>query len=274
MDEVILTVAAVGAEQTKEHQPGLPTTPEELAGDAIACRDAGASIYHLHVRDRSGSPTMSVEAFAEAKAAIEESTDLVVQFTTGGAVSDREADRMAPLELRPEMATLTTGSVNFADDVFLNRPSFVAALYARMIDLGVIPEYEIFDTGMIATAARLFEKLEASHHRHYDFVLNVPGGMPAWPGALGFLTAKLPPEATWSATGVGKSHLEVTRDALELGGHIRTGLEDVSYYEAGSRATSNAQLIERVARMASESGRGVASPADARRVLGIDTRQT
>ncbi|MEA2486676.1 MAG: 3-keto-5-aminohexanoate cleavage enzyme, partial [Actinomycetota bacterium] len=124
MDEVIITVAAVGAELTKQDQPGLPITPEELALDAAACRDAGASIYHLHVRDAMGSPTMSVEAFAAATAAIEEVTDLIVQFTTGGAVSDDEADRLAPLGLRPEMATLTTGSVNFADGVFVNRTPF------------------------------------------------------------------------------------------------------------------------------------------------------
>lgn len=271
MDKVIITAAAVGAEADKRDRPGLPTTPDELARDARRCRDAGAAIYHLHVRDAKGAPTMSVDAFSAAKSAIEEATDLIVQFTTGGAVSDSEDDRIAPLALRPEMATLTTGSVNFGDDVFLNRAPFVERLYRKILDAGTVPEYEIFDSGMVAAALRLYESLGASHHRHFDFVLGVPGAMPAWDDALSYLVSKIPHDATWSATGIGRAHLDVTRTALDLGGNVRTGLEDVAFYDAGVPVTENAQLIERVARMAAEAGRETASPQEARDGLGLSS---
>ncbi|MDQ3877481.1 MAG: 3-keto-5-aminohexanoate cleavage protein [Actinomycetota bacterium] len=272
MDEVMITVAAVGAELSKGEHSGLPATVEELVVDAVRCRDAGAAIYHLHVRDDDGSPTMDVATFERARDAIRRHTDLIVQFTTGGAISDPEVARLAPLELRPEMATLTTGSVNFADEVFVNRLPFVRSLYERMLSLGVLPGYEIFDSGMIATADRLYEELGAEHHRHFDFVLGVPGGMPAWPDSVSFLRAKLTRDSTWSATGIGRAHVGVARAALEAGGHVRTGLEDVTYIEAGVRASSNAQLIERVVHMAHEVGREVASPDDARRMLGLVAR--
>src|SRR5688500_13701304 len=155
MEPLIITVAAVGAELTKEQQPHLPITPDELARDAAACRDAGVSIYHLHVRDETGSPTMDVGTFRAALDAITSATDLVVQFTSGGAVTDTEDMRIAPLELGPEMATLTTGTVNFGDEVFSNPMPLIRRLYERMLALGIVPEYEIFEPGMIATARRI-----------------------------------------------------------------------------------------------------------------------
>jgi 3-keto-5-aminohexanoate cleavage enzyme len=267
-EPVIVTVAAVGAELTHDDQPNLPMTPDEVAADAVQCRDAGASIYHLHVRDRLGNPTMDVEAFRAARDAIQAATDLIVQFTSGGAVSDSEEARAAPLELRPEMATLTTGSVNFGDEVFLNPRGLVTRFYQRMRALSILPEFEIFDAGMIPGAARLIRGA-ADHHLHYDFVLGVSGGMPAWPDTIEFLSSKLPPGATWSATGIGRHHLPVTRDALAQGGHVRTGFEDVRFYEGGRIATSNAELIRRVADMARSSGREVATPEQARSRLGL-----
>lgn len=272
MQPLIITVAAVGAELSLEQQPNLPVTPEALAGDARRCRDAGASIYHLHVRDSSGAPTMDPRAYAEARSAIEDATDLIVQFSTGGAVGDGEAARSAPLDLVPEMATLTTGTVNFGDEVFSNPLPLVRRLYARMLELGVQPEFEIFEAGMIATAERLYEELEATHHRHYDLVLGVPGALPAWPDVLQFLLSKLPEGATWSATGIGRSHLDVMRTTIELGGGVRTGFEDVRYLAPGEPVTSNAQLIERVAEAAVGAGREVAEPATAREIFGLSGR--
>ncbi|MBA2726060.1 MAG: 3-keto-5-aminohexanoate cleavage protein, partial [Actinobacteria bacterium] len=149
---LIITVAAVGAELSREQQPALPITPDELAADAEACVAAGASIYHLHVRDPQGDPTMDVGAFAAAKQAIEERIDVIVQFTTGGALSDDEGSRLAPLRLRPEMATLTTGTVNFGDEVFFNSIPLVRRFHKEMCELGVVPEFEIFEAGMIETA--------------------------------------------------------------------------------------------------------------------------
>lgn len=273
MDPLIITVAAVGAELTLEQQPSLPITPAEVAHDAARCREAGASIYHLHVRDAAGAPTMDVEAYRSAKSAIEEATDLIVQFSSGGAVGDTEADRVAPLQLRPEMATLTTGTVNFGDDIFSNPIPLVARLYVRMLDLGVLPEFEIFEPGMIANADRLYAELGSEHHRHYDFVLGVPGAMPAWDDSVGFLAGKVPTGATWSATGIGKSHLPVTEAALALGGHVRTGFEDVRYVAPGQLAVSNAELIARVTEMAVARGREVADPETARSILGIAPRR-
>lgn len=269
MDPLIVTVAAVGAELTKEQQPNLPISPEELARDAAECREAGASIYHLHVRAPDGTPTMDVETFSVAQDAIASASDLIVQFTSGGAVGDPQDARSAPLELGPEMATLTTGTVNFGDGVFSNPIPLVRHLYERMLELGVLPEFEIFEAGMIATAAKLYEELGAGHHRHYDFVLGVPGAMPAWDDAVGFLASKLPEGATWSATGIGRAHLTVTKEAIARGGHVRTGFEDVRYLEPGVIARSNAELIARVARMGAEGGREVATPQVARDLLGL-----
>ena len=268
-DPVIITVAAVGAELTREQQPGLPITPDELGRDAEQCAEAGASIYHLHVRDANGNPTMDVATFAAAKDAIEERTDLIVQFTSGGAVTDTQDARLAPLELRPEMASLTTGTVNFGDEVFFNPTPLVRLFYERMRSLGIVPEFEIFEPGMIATADRIYLESAGDHHRHYDFVLGVPGGMPAWDDSVEFLARHVPKEATWSATGIGKGHLPVTETAIALGGHVRTGFEDVRYFAPGELAGSNAQLIERVAEMARAGGRRAATPDETRQLLGL-----
>ncbi|MDQ3953961.1 MAG: 3-keto-5-aminohexanoate cleavage protein [Actinomycetota bacterium] len=268
-DPLIITVAAVGAELTRAQQPNLPITPAELAADAAACERAGASIYHLHVRDSSGAPTMDVETFRAAHDAIKNKTELIVQFTTGGAVGDDPSSRMAPLELRPEMATLTTGTVNFGDEVFFNDGPLVRRIYERELELGVVPEFEIFDSGMIGNAVRAVEELEAEHHLHFDFVLGVPGAMPAWDDAIPFLAGHLPAGATWSATGIGRAHLGVATQAIDLGGHVRTGFEDVRYFEPGRLARSNSELIERVADMARAGGREIATPSTARDVLGL-----
>jgi 3-keto-5-aminohexanoate cleavage enzyme len=269
VDPLIITVAAVGAELTPEQQPNLPIGPEALARDARGCQDAGASIYHLHVRDADGKPTMDVDAFRAAHDAITAETDLIVQFTTGGAVTDSADARAAPLGLRPEMATLTTGTVNFGDDVFMNPLPLVRSLYAKMRELDVVPEFEIFDAGMIANAIRTVEDAAGDHHLHFDFVLGVPGALPAWGDAIAFLSAHLPDGATWSATGIGRAHLPVAEEAIARGGHVRTGFEDVKYFAPGEPATSNAQLIDRVATMARVAGRDIATPDQARELLGI-----
>lgn len=269
MDPLIITVAGVGAELTPEQQPNLPITPEQLAHDAAECAEAGASIYHLHVRDGSGNPTMDVGAFRVARDAIRSSSEVIVQFTSGGAVTDSEADRIAPLDLRPEMASLTTGTVNFGDDVFWNPPALIARFYGRMRDLGIVPEFEIFEPGMIATARRLAERRADGHHQHYDFVLGVPGAMPAWSDSVAFLAAHLPDAATWSATGIGRNYEAVASEAVRRGGHVRTGFEDVRYLGAGRLASSNRELVERVVTIAADLDRPIASPAAAREILGL-----
>jgi 3-keto-5-aminohexanoate cleavage enzyme len=269
MDPLVITVAAVGAELTPEQQPNLPITPDALARDARECEAAGASIYHLHVRALDGTPTMDVDVFKTAHDAITSASDLIVQFTTGGAISDSEQARIAPLKLRPEMATLTTGTVNFGDEVFMNPLPLVRRLYEAMLVEGVLPEFEIFDAGMIANAVRIIEEAEAKHHLHFDFVLGVPGALPAWPDAIEFLARHLPEGSTWSATGIGRSHVAVAEAAIVAGGHVRTGFEDVRYFAPGELAGSNAQLIDRVSGMAGHAGREIATPAQTRELLGI-----
>jgi 3-keto-5-aminohexanoate cleavage enzyme len=266
---LIITVAAVGAELTLEQQPNLPITPEQLAVDSAACAEAGASIYHLHVRDSEGRPTMDVERFRAAHEAIRQASNLIVQFTTGGAVSDGPEARLAPLELRPEMATLTTGTVNFGDEVFLNPLPLITRIYERELELGVLPEFEIFDAGMIDTAERLYRDHESDHHGHYDLVLGVPGAMPAWSDSVQWLATKLPGEATWSATGIGRNSQPVAVAAASNGGHIRTGFEDVRYLEPGRLASSNRELVEQVAAIATANGRTIATPEQARNILEL-----
>lgn len=269
MEPLIITVCGVGAEVTKQQQPAIPVTPDDLARDAAACQEAGASIYHLHVRDDEGQPTMDVERFREALEAIRSASDLIVQFTSGGSVGDTEDMRLAPLQLRPEMASLTTGTVNFGDEVFLNPAHLVRRFYLQMRELGVLPEFEIFEAGMIANAQRIYDEYGDGHHQHFDLVLGVPGGMPAWDDSVSFLAAHIPAGASWSATGIGKAHLPVTEAALHLGGHVRTGFEDVRYFAPGQLASSNAQLIARVASMGRAMGREIATPDQTRHLLGI-----
>ena len=271
MEPLIITVAAVGAELTKEKQPNLPISPDDVGRDAEECEAAGASIYHLHVRDESGLPTMDVNRFAAAKDAIEQRTDLIVQFTSGGAASDPEEARIAPLDLRPEMATLTTGTVNFGDEVFSNPKPLIERFYKKMRSLAILPEFEIFEAGMIANALDVCEREGDDHHLHFDLVLGVPGALPAWPEAIPFLTSRLPAGATWSATGIGRDHLPVAEMTIEMGGHVRTGFEDVRYVAPGQLASSNSELIARVADMAARRGRPVAGPEEARRILGLSS---
>lgn len=213
---------------------------------------------------------MDVEIYRAALDAIRAATDIIVQFSSGGAVSDTVDERLAPLDLRPEMASLTTGTVNFGDEIFSNPLPLVARFYTRMRELGILPEFEIFEPGMIGAAERIYADLGDGHHQHFDLVLGVPGAMPAWPDAIDFLRAHLPSDATWSATGIGRAHLDVTEAAIRTGGHVRTGFEDVLWFKPGVLATSNAQLVERVVAVAHDAGRRSAVPDETRAILGLE----
>ncbi len=274
MDPLVITVAPVGGELTREQQPRLPLTPEEIAEEVARCREAGASIVHLHVRDGRGVPTQDREPFARAIDAIKRSApDVVIQSSTGGSVGMTEDQRSQPLDLKPEMATLTTGTVNFGDEVFENPFPLVERFFLRMREIDVQPEFEVFDTGMVETAGRLVREHDAeARHLHFDLVLGVPGGMAGTPQAVLHMASILPEGATWSATGIGRTHLPVTLIALAAGGHVRTGFEDTIFYAKGRLARSNAELIARVARIGAEAGREVATPDQAREIVGITRR--
>ena len=269
MNKLMITAAMIGAEVTRQDHPGVPITPQEIALAAFECYKAGASIIHLHVREPNGVPTQDVNVFQKTMELIKEKCDVIVQVSTGGAVGMSSEERVAPVRLRPEMATLTAGSVNFGDDVFLNSPHDVESFALMMKEYGVKPEIEIFDTGMIDTAVRLVKKGILVAPLHFDMVMGVPGGMMGTPKNLLNLVELLPIDATWTVAGIGRAELPLGIMAIILGGHVRVGFEDNIYYSKGVLADSNAQLVARIARMSEEMGRQVASPDESREILGL-----
>jgi 3-keto-5-aminohexanoate cleavage enzyme len=268
MDPVIITCAPVGAEVTPDQTPYLPYTPALLGETARAVRDAGASIIHVHCRNDDGTNTHSVERFREAYDAIRAQSDLIVQFSTGGAIGMTPQERASVLELRPEMATLTCGSVNFGDEIFENSFPIMRGILKKMKEFGVRPELEIFDKGHIANARKLARERLLSFPQHVDLVLGVPGGLEATVQNLADLVDDLPDGCTWSVAGIGRQQLPMAMTAIAMGGHVRVGLEDNLYYSRGKLAR-NEELVARVARIAAEAGRPVATPSQARKVLGL-----
>ena len=270
MDKLIITVAGVGAETTSEVQPALPVSAAEIGADAARCAECGAAIYHLHVRDAEGNPTQALEAFAAAVEEIRKRSDIIIQTSTGGAMGMSDEERLQPLALMPEMASLTTGSANFGGDVFFNDASLMSRFYTRMQEGGVRPEFEIFEAGQIDNALRLVRKHgPAGPLMHWDFVLGVPGSMSGEPRNLVFLVDRLPVGSVWTSTGIGRWHMPVAMTALALGGHVRLGFEDNVFYHRGVLAKENSELVQRVARIAHEWDRDVADPDEARRLLRL-----
>ncbi len=272
MDPLIITCAPVGAEIRPEQTPHLPYTPQLLGETARAVREAGASILHVHCRNDDGTNTHSVERFGEAYEAIRAQSDLIVQFSTGGAIGMTPQERAAVLELRPEMATLTCGSVNFGDDIFENSFPIMRGLLKKMNEFGVRPELEIFDKGHLANARRLAKERLLLFPQHVDFVLGVPGGLEATVQNLCDLVDDLPEGCTWSVAGIGKRQLPMAMAAIAMGGHVRVGLEDNLFYSRG-RLARNDELVARVVRLAAEAGRTIATPDRARKVLGLPMPQ-
>jgi 3-keto-5-aminohexanoate cleavage enzyme len=269
VDKLWITAALVGAEVTREQQPHLPITPEEIAEEAARSREAGAAIVHLHVRDEAGRPTQDRAVFARTIELVRARTDLIIQVSTGGAVGMTAEQRGQPLALRPEMATLTCGSVNFGDDVFLNPPRVIEQFARTMQELGIKPEIEVFEVGMIASALDLVKRGLLEAPLHFDFVMGVPGGIPASPAHLLHLVAALPPGSTWSVAGMGRHELTLGAMAIAMGGHVRVGFEDNIYYRKGELAAGNAQLVARMATIGRELERPPATPDEVRRALGI-----
>lgn len=268
MDKLIITAALVGAEVTRKDTPHLPVTPEEIGIAAAEAHAAGAAIAHIHVRDADGKPSQDWELYRQTIEEIRKRCDIIVQVSTGGAVGMSAEERLQPVTLAPEMATLTTGTVNFGRDVFFNPPEMVERFAKTMQQYGVTPEFEIFDVGMIANALQLVKKGLVTGHLHFDFVLGVPGGIPATADHLLHMIRQLPEGATWTVAGIGRAQLPMSVLGIVLGGHVRVGLEDNIYYRKGELAT-NAQLVARVVRIAREVGREIATPDEARAKLGI-----
>lgn len=271
MDPLLITCAMVGAEVTREQTPHLPITPDEIAAEAEACWKAGAAVVHIHVRRPDGTPTQDPEMFATVERKIRDRCDVIVQYTTGGAVGTPVEQRLAPLRNRPEMATLTTGTVNFGDEIFENSWGTIKALATAMLEFGVKPELEIFDFGMVDNALRLIKEGLLRPPYHFDFVLGVPGALSARPQHLVQLVSCLPEQSTWQVAAVGRSQLPLTTMAMAMGGHVRVGLEDNVYYSKGVLA-KNHELVARAARIAAELGRPLLKPEEVRRLLGFPVR--
>jgi uncharacterized protein (DUF849 family) len=273
-EETLITVAPTGAESEKSAVPALPVTLAELVTTAKECQAAGAAVIHVHIRDDRARPTLDLGRLTDAVAALREGTDLIVQLSTGGAVTDSFASRLAVLDAAPDACSLTCGTVNFGDEVFSNPWPFIRDLYQRARELGVVPEFELFDLGHVATLHRLLADLGPPHggHVHCDLVMGVPGGMPGNAATLVQAVSALPDGASWSATGIGRSTLPVMLAALSAGGHLRVGMEDTVSFARGRPVIGNAELVERAASLAGLAQRPAMSPDHARSLLGVSSR--
>ena len=268
----LITVAPTGAESSKSDVPALPTTLTELVETAERCESAGAAMIHVHIRDDEHQPTLDLGRLTDTVAALRERTSLVVQLSTGGSVHDPLEHRLRVLEAGPDSCSLTMGTVNFGDEVFLNPWPFVVDLYEASRSAEVVPEFELFDLGHVAALHRLLDAhgLPYGGRVHCDLVMGVPGGMPGTAAALVAAVHALPEQTTsWSATGIGRTTLPVALAALSAGGHLRVGMEDTVTYARGRPVAHNAELVERVATLAEMAQRPAMTPADARELLQV-----
>ena len=277
MAKTIITVATTGAWPKKENNPNVPMTPQEIANDIYACWKVGAAVAHLHMRDDNGNGTMDINKFRETVTLLRKQhpdCDIVLNFTTSGDLNATPETRQAHLkELHPEMGSYDCGSMNWLNTgLFINSPAFLEELGHHMQEWNVKPEIEAFDPGMIGNAAYYLKKGVLKAPLHFQMCMGCANGIPGSLKNLLFMKEtmdKLCPGSTWSSFGVGHSALEILYATIALGGHVRVGMEDNVMYSKGELAKSNAQFVERAARIIKEFGNEVATPADAREILGL-----
>jgi len=272
-NKVILTVATTGAWPKKTDTPYVPLQPKEIAEEIYNCWKAGASIAHIHVRDDNDNASMDFEKFRETVELVraKKDCDIVLNLTTSGGIGLDDEVRMKPFtELKPEMASYDCGTMNWQHStVFENSPAFLEKLGIRMQGVGVKPEIEIFDVGMIYNALYYAKKGVLKTPLHFQFVLGAAGGMPATVENLVYLKNLIPEDSTWSALGIGKGHLPILYAALALGGHVRVGMEDNILLSKGILAKSNVDFVERTKRSIEAFGKEIATPNEAREILGL-----
>lgn len=275
MSATLITVAPTGAETYKDDVPALPVTLDELMSTAKECESLGAAVIHVHIRNEVAEPTLDLGLLRETVVALRESTDMVIQLSTGGSVTDPEKARLEVLDADPDAASCSMGTVNFGHDIFYNRWGFIVDLHERMREREIVPEYEIFDLGQLATLRRLLDRhgLPYGGHVHCDFVMGVPGGMPGTTHALVAAMQSLPEGATFAATGVGRTTLPVMFAALSAGGHLRVGMEDTLTYAPDEPVRDNAQLVARAVGLAKIAQRGPMDVEEARELLGVRDRR-
>ena len=271
MDKLIISACICGAEVTKENNPAVPYTVEEVVREAKSAYDAGAALIHLHVRWDDGTPTQDKGRFQEMVDAIrKECPDVIIQPSTGGAVGMTELERLQSTEITPtpEMATLDCGTCNFGgDEIFINTDNTIANFGDIMQERGIKPECEVFDKGMIDLALKAAKKGHIKYPIHFDFVLGVQ--MTATVRDLVIMATSIPADSTWTATGIGKNAWGIAAATIAMGGHVRVGFEDNVYMSKGVLAKSNGEMVERVVQMAKLLNREVATPAEAREILGL-----
>jgi len=271
MNKTIITVAPTGAWPTKENNPNIPLSPKEIAEDVFECYKAGASIAHLHMRNDEDKGTMCKEKFEETVSLIKEKCDIVLNLTTSGDLNATDETRQAHLKsIRPEMASYDCGSMNWMhNSLFINHPKFLEELGLTMQEYGVKPEIEIFDAGMVYNSLYYLKKGILRSPLHYQFVLGAAGGTAATVENLVYLKSLIPEGSTWSALGIGRGHVPIMLVAIALGGHVRVGMEDNVLFAPKMLAESNAQFVTRAANIIKEAGNEVATPEDAREILGL-----
>ena len=273
MDKLIITAAICGAEVTKEQNPAVPYTVEEIVREAKSAVDAGAAIVHLHVRYDDGTPTQSRDRFQECEEAIlKECPNVILIPSTGGAVGMTPDERLQSTDTTPlpEMATLDCGTCNFGDEIFDNTMPTMRAFGKRMMERGIKPEYECFEMGHLDTILTMARKGEVpGAPMRFNFVLGVPGCTPATVDNLCWLVQNIPAGSTWTATGIGRYAFQLAAPAIVMGGNVRVGFEDNLYLERGVLAKSNGELVDKVVRMAKLLGRPVATSDEAREILGL-----
>ena len=276
MDKLIITAAICGAEVTKEQNPNVPYTVEEIVREAKSAVDAGAAIVHLHVRWDDGTPTQDRARFQECEEAILKVCPNVILIpSTGGAVGMTPDERLQSTDTTPlpEMATLDCGTCNFGDEIFDNTMPTMRAFGKRMIERGIKPEYECFEMGHLDTILTMARKGEVpGAPMQFNFVLGVPGCTPATVANLCWLVNGIPAGSTWTVTGVGRHAFPMAAAAIATGGNVRVGFEDNLYLSKGVLAKSNGELVEKVVRLAKELGRPIATSDEAREILGLPKR--
>ncbi len=272
MDKLIITIAPTGSVPRRSHSPYLPVTSDEIADAAYLCEQEGASIIHVHCRDKNENPTSNYEVFKETVDKIRKRTDLIIMVSTSGVAGTTDEDRAEPLRVKPELASLTTGSLNFAGRnpslVYSNSWETVTYLAKRMLELDIKPELEAFDVGFIAQGEKLLNQGLVKKPCLFQLVMGVDGGIPGTQENLLHMVRQIPSETIFTVAGVGRSQLPMTTMSILLGGHVRVGLEDNLYYRKGE-LTSNERFVARCRRTAEELGRELASPDDVREILNL-----
>ncbi|MGI0150038.1 MAG: 3-keto-5-aminohexanoate cleavage protein [Thermoplasmata archaeon] len=276
MEKLVITVAPTGSVPRKKDTPHVPVTPDQIAETAYLCEQAGASIIHVHCRDENENPTSRFEIFKETVDKIRKRTKLIVMTSTSGIAVSTDPDRAAPLRTKPEMGSLTTGSLNFAGRkptvVYVNTVETVQFLAKTMLDMGIKPEIEAFDVGFIHQGRKLIEMGLVKEPAHFQLVMGVDGGVPATPENLLHMVDQLPPTATYVVAGMSRMQLPMTTIAILTGGHVRVGLEDNLYLKKGVLAR-NEELVGRARHLAEDLQREVATPDEARRIMSLPPRE-